>query len=98
MWRNCEAAGECNRVKPDEVNLPRLLKVNLQEKTLTNTKAGNRTTPIDTVQRADGRVILHGVQGGRGWSAVLVEDTGDLSATVAEDGGAFVIFGACTTP
>lgn len=37
-----------------------------------------------------------GGQGGRGWTAVISEATGKLSATISEDGMAFIIFGACT--
>jgi len=39
---------------------------------------------------------MHGGQGGRGWSLVISEETGKMSATISEDQVGFVIFGAFT--
>jgi hypothetical protein len=39
---------------------------------------------------------LHGGQNGRGWTALISEETGKLSATISDNGTAFIIFGACT--
>jgi hypothetical protein len=58
--------------------------------------AADRTTPIESIKREDGRIVLHGGYPGRGWTAVILEQTGKLSAAVSEAGAAFIIFGACT--
>jgi hypothetical protein len=44
----------------------------------------------------DGKLVMHGGQEGRGWSAVVVGDTGKLSASIVDAAATFVIFGACT--
>jgi hypothetical protein len=51
---------------------------------------------VESVQHANGRLIMQSGKDGRGWSLVILEDTGKMSAVVAH--GAFVIFGACTAP
>lgn len=58
--------------------------------------AADRTTPTESIKREDGRIVLHGGQAGRVWTAVILEQTGKLSAAVWKAGTAFIIFGACT--
>jgi hypothetical protein len=48
------------------------------------------------MERENGRIVLHGGQKGRGWTAVISAETGKLSATISDEGTAFIIFGACT--
>jgi hypothetical protein len=62
--------------------------------------AGNdaQKAEVDNVQHANGRLVRQGGQDGRGWSLVMLEDTGRMSAVVADGDGAYVIFGACTAP
>jgi hypothetical protein len=93
----CETGGKCYHGTAEDVNLPHFIKVNLKEKMLTGVgKAADRTTPISFMQRDNGRVVLHGGQNGRAWTAVISEATGKLSASISEEGTAFLIFGACT--
>jgi hypothetical protein len=93
----CSAGGECQRRGPEGANLPPFLKVDFKAKTIASVD-GARKAPIHNIERVDGRIVLHGGQEGRGWSAVIASDTGKLSASVVDAGGAFVIFGACTAP
>ena len=55
----------------------------------------DRKTPIDFMERENGKSVLHGGQNGRGWTAVISEETGKLVATISDEGTAFIIFGAC---
>ncbi len=43
-----------------------------------------------------GNLIMQGGEAGRGWTLVISEETGKMSATISEDRVGFVIFGACT--
>ena len=93
----CSVGGECQRRGPEGANLPPFLRVDFKAKTIASVD-GARKAPISSVEKVDGLVVLHGGQEGRGWSAVIASDTGRLSASVVDAGGAFVIFGACTAP
>jgi hypothetical protein len=44
----------------------------------------------------DGKLILQGIQGSKGWSMVITEATGKMTLTAADDQVGFVVFGACT--
>ncbi|MGH7409503.1 MAG: hypothetical protein ACREJ6_00350, partial [Candidatus Methylomirabilis sp.] len=63
----CEAAGKCVNGTAEGVNLPQFIKVNVKEKTLSAAEEGGRTAPIKHVEHDNGRLIMHGGQGGRGW-------------------------------
>ena len=55
-------------------------------------------TTIRHLERSEGRIILQGVEAGRGWSLLLSEATGNTVLTVSADQDAFVVFGECTRP
>jgi hypothetical protein len=95
---DCAPGAECQRGAPESVNLPQFVKLNFTEKTLSTTEAAQRqqTTPIKQLEQFDGSMILQGVEGGRAWSIIIANETGKMSATVADDQAGFVIFGACT--
>jgi hypothetical protein len=54
--------------------------------------------PVHHLAVVDGRLMMYGGQEGRRWSAVVLGETGRLSAGVVDHEGGFLIFGACTTP
>jgi hypothetical protein len=41
-------------------------------------------------------MILQGVQGQLGWTLIISEDLGQMSATIAGAGEGYLIFGTCT--
>jgi hypothetical protein len=94
----CMPTGECQRETAESVNIPQFIRVDVAQKTLHAADDTNRTTAIKSREHLDGRLILQGGEGGRGWSMVIAEATGKMSATVVEDEVGFVIFGACTVP
>ena len=91
----CGAEGECKRGTAESVNLPQFIRVDLKAMTI-RSEEQKRDSPIKTVEHMNGKLILQGTQGDRGWTMLIDEDTGRLSATVIADGEGFVVFGACT--
>ena len=91
----CGAEGECKRGTPESVNLPQFMRVDVKAMTI-RSEEQKRESPIKTVEHMNGKLILQGTQGERGWTMLIDEDTGRLSATVIADGEGFVVFGACT--
>ena len=91
----CGADGECKRGTAESVNLPQFIRVDLKAMKAHNQETG-RESPIKNVERMNGKMILQGAQGERGWTVTISEDTGKMSAVVSADGEGYVIFGACT--
>jgi hypothetical protein len=94
--QECSSAGDCQRRTVEGVNLPRFIKLDFTDKTMSGTGADQRKAPITSFDRANGRIIMHGGQEGRAWSLVIDGDTGNMSAGVVDNAFAFLVFGACT--
>ena len=95
---NCVRDDACSRVSPSDINLPNFITVDFDAKTLSGTPIGGAeaTTEIQNVHRIDGKTIIQGAEGGRGWTMLIDQATGQLSAAVADQHDGFVLFGACT--
>jgi hypothetical protein len=93
----CERSGQCVRVTTDEVDLPALLRIDVPKKMI-SANGASRTAEIGSAANLDGRLVLQGGQQGRGWSVVIVEASGRMSAAVADSEAVFTVFGACAVP
>jgi len=91
----CGATGECFNSTAEDVNLPQFIKVDVKTKMLSAAEE-DRKAEIKHLEHTNGRMIMHGGQEGRGWTLVISEETGKMSATISEDQAGFIIFGACT--
>lgn len=95
----CEAGGQCQRRHPEHVNFPALFRVDVKAMKMHNLEAEKgRESAIRNVDRANGRMTLSGADGERGWSVLINETTGKMSAATTGDGEGFVIFGQCALP
>jgi hypothetical protein len=94
----CTEGGSCVSEAPWKLNIPGFIEIDLKAKTFATTKASgeNRMTPIRTVSREEGLVILQGFEAGRAFSFVIHEQSGMASVAVARDGLTVSVFGECT--
>ena len=93
----CSRGGDCERSTVEDAQVPPFVRINVQQRVI-GTVDGARTSPIATVQRANGRLMIQGAQNERVWGAVVNEETGRMTATVGEDDGALFISGTCIAP
>jgi hypothetical protein len=100
----CAAEGKCQSGTAAGVNFPSLFKVDAPAMKLRNLQAEaeagqqGKESSIRNVDHANGKMILSGAEGERGWSVLIHEATGKMSAAVSGDGEGFVIFGQCVLP
>ena len=94
----CVEDADCYHAHASELGVPDFLILDLKNKKMQTTKASEqtRTTPFSTVTRAGGAIYLQGIEGGRAFSLVINEATGQLTAAVSRDGVAVTAFGVCT--
>jgi hypothetical protein len=94
----CTTDGDCTIQAPWNLNIPQFIEINLKDKTASTTAASgeNRSSPLGTVSRADGLIVIQGVEAGRAFSFVITEDTGFASIAVARQTLTVSVFGACT--
>jgi hypothetical protein len=72
--------------------------VDLKKKMLSTPAASmeDRVTPITSIERANGLIILQGNQAGRPWSWLIVEESGSVTMSLSDADEGIVAFGACT--
>jgi hypothetical protein len=94
----CFETGECFAATPFELQVPDFILVDTKKRTVSTTKASgaNRSTEFTHLTRENGLISLQGVEGGRAFSFVIEELTGQLTAAIARDGLTVTVFGACT--
>jgi len=94
----CDGLDACERVTVEELNIPQFVNIDFKKKKMGGVLASGEesTTAIQQVKKAEGRTILQGAENGRGWSMVLDQATGNMSAAVAGEDAGFLLFGACT--
>jgi hypothetical protein len=94
----CGFSGTCVQAQPWELNLPDFLKLDLDAKRAVTTEASGelRETPIRTIERADGMILLQGVQGERAFSWLITEDTGEGTLTISSPAAGLTVFTVCT--
>jgi hypothetical protein len=92
---DCALGIACIHELAQDVNLPQFIKVDFGAKTIS---ARGRTAPIQSTSRSSGMLVIQGVQEKRAYSITVAEETGSFVGTVAGDGEAFAVFGACTLP
>jgi hypothetical protein len=94
----CSPEGACERRGPSDINLPQFIKIDPKAKVIAAPEPGGRTAPVREMTSVDGKLVMHGGQQGRGWSAVIVNATGKMSVSIVDEEATFVVFGACTAP
>ena len=93
----CTRTGACERSGGEDAGIPPFMRVNVPQRQLSSLD-GARTSPIVSVQRSNGSLMIQGIQNERVWGAVIDEETGRMSATAVEAEGAFVLIGTCVVP
>jgi len=88
----------CTTDDPVRWNIPQFVEIDLANKRLQTTAASgeNRVTPITTLVREDGHIFIQGIEGGRAFSFVIHEASGELIAATATSSTAGAVFAACT--
>jgi hypothetical protein len=96
----CNRWGSCEPVDAATAGIPTFMRVDVAQKSLEATDGSGRKSPIEsaTVVQDKERLVLQGSGQGRAWSAVIGQQLGELTATIVDHDGGFVLSGACTLP
>lgn len=94
----CFETGECFPALPWQIDMPQFVIIDTGRRLISTTPGSGeqRSTPIASILREGGHLIIQGFEQGRAFSIVIEEDIGAFSAAIARDGIAVSAFGACT--
>jgi len=93
-----DSAHQCTRGTAAALAVPQFVKLDFANKRVTATEETglDKTSAIASVARGNGHLVVQGVDEGHGWSLVLEENTGRMTASTIGDEEGLMIFGACT--
>lgn len=94
----CNADRECTENSPEVLaDLGSFFSIDLDAAVISSAGPGasDRSAPILESSHEDGRLTLAGLQGGRGWSLTLVEETGEVALAISDPDGSILVFGSC---
>ena len=94
---DCTRDGECSDGLPDSFNIPQMFSIGFRSGTIEATRPDNSQlrTEIKTRTIDAERLILQGFENGRGWTASISQQTGNLVITASGEDVGFIVFGAC---
>jgi hypothetical protein len=92
---DCAPAAACQKSTPGEIGAPAFFRIDFAGKALVGPK---RKASIDLMEKSDTQILLQGTELGYAWTVVLDATTGEISTTLANREGVFVLFGSCTVP
>jgi len=98
--RLCSADAECELQAASENDIPRFLKVSVQNRKVTGTRPSGATidASIDAVRHSKGNMFLQGAQEAFAWTMAIGQQDGSMTLTAVNADNGMVIFGACTKP
>lgn len=95
---DCSEGETCVETTVEAVNMADILELDPKGKKLTALDAQQRglSSEITSVAESDGRLLVSGADGNRGWKLAVDETTGDSVLTVSDTAVAIVVYGECT--
>ena len=96
--RVATSARRARRWSRGSLNLPDFVKLDLPGKRMHTTAASaeQRETPLQSVQRSNGTILIQGSQGERAFSWLISETSGEETLSVAAHGRGVTVFTVCT--
>ena len=91
----CDPGEVCLRGLPDDVGVPRFMRIDFAKKTIAGPK---RTTQIRSIDTSADQVLMQGTELGYAWTVVIDKTDGAMSMTLVNRDDAFTVFGYCTPP
>jgi hypothetical protein len=96
----CDRWGACDLVDPAVAGIPPFVRVNVGQKAIEATDGSGRKTEIQsfTLAKEQQRLLLQGGEQGRLWSVVIGQRSGEMTASILDHDGGFLVSGTCTLP
>lgn len=90
---DCARGDDCATGLPEEIGAPTFMRIDLAKKSV----IGPQTTTEILLQDKSGKqLLLQGRESGFGWTIVIDQPSGELTVTLTNRNGAYVLYGACT--
>jgi len=89
----CDPGETCLHGLPDDIGVPRFMRIDFAEKTIAGPK---RTTQIRYLDTSADQILMQGTELGYAWTVVIDKTDGTLSMTLVDRDDTYAVFGYCT--
>ncbi|QCP54841.1 hypothetical protein FAZ95_26160 [Trinickia violacea] len=89
----CDPGLACERALPADLGAPRFLSIDFTKKIISGP---NRATPIVSMSKAQGQILMQGTELDFAWTVALDTSDGEITLTLTNRHDALVLFGDCT--
>jgi hypothetical protein len=90
--KDCVAGKECLSGLPAEYGAPTSLRIDFANKQVLGE---HRKSKIRDLEKKDGQLLLQGREMGYGWTIAIEQKSGDMTLSLVNREGAFLLFGRC---
>jgi len=90
---DCLRGESCLSGLPEEFGAPAFMRIDFGKKIVAGPKT---TTNILLLNKDKDQLLLQGREGGFGWNMALATDSGEMTLTLTNRHGTYVLFGSCT--
>ena len=90
---DCARGDDCAAGLPEEIGAPSFMRIDLAKKSVIGPQT---TTEILLQDKSVKQLLLQGRESGFGWTIVVDQPSGELTVTLTNRNGAYVLYGACT--
>ncbi len=90
--RDCVAGTECLNGLPAEYGAPTSVRIDFANKQVLGEQ---RKSKIRDLEKKDGQLLLQGREMGYGWTIAIEQKSGDMTLSLVNREGAFLLFGRC---
>lgn len=90
---DCTSGEDCTKGRPEDIGAPAFMRIDFAKKLIFGPK---RSTQIVFMEKDENQLLLQGTELSHGWTLVLDQSNGKMSATLVDREGVFVLFGSCT--
>jgi hypothetical protein len=91
----CDPGVVCLRGLPEDLGVPRFMRIDFAEKTIAGPK---RATQIRYMDNSADQIVMQGTELGYAWTVVIDKTDGSMSMTLVNRDDTFTVFGYCTPP
>lgn len=90
---DCARGEDCSSGLPEDVGAPAFMRIDLAKKAVIGPQ---KTSDILLQDKSDKQLLLQGREAGFGWTLVVDQQSGELTASLTNRNGAYVLYGVCT--
>lgn len=90
---DCTAGMACVKGRPDDIGAPAFMRIDFARKAVIGPK---RMSEIRFMEKGAESLVLQGTEAGYAWTMALDQAEGEMSVSLVDSSGVFVLFGFCT--